>query len=224
MAALPVNIRRRTKAPWSAQGRCRALLPARSDRAAGSHAKRTRASPFAKRTRDAQQVLLPRAHERTYGRAIRTNPSLTPLPNEPETRCSRTKTRAAVETKRTRASARPVQPARAPRRGHGFPRSHGPHEQRVNGEWLMNRYRRPKTGGIRNGALRTKQGRSRNPNEPEPAATEGTRERAAGLQNRAHDRTRHPNDPEPRHRRTNPASRTRPHEPLPPTNPTRGAA
>src|SRR5262245_7851378 len=64
------------------------------------------------------------AHERTHGRRH---------PNEPEPH---------------RGTARPRQRARPRCRGHGFLRSHGPHEQKVNGEWLMSRYRRPKIGGI----------------------------------------------------------------------------
>ena len=34
---------------------------------------------------------------------------------------------------------------RLPRRGHGFPGSHGPPEQRVNCRWLTRRYRRPRS-------------------------------------------------------------------------------
>jgi hypothetical protein len=175
--------------------------------------------------------------ERTYGRAIRTNPSLTPLPNEPDTGCSRTKTRAAVETKRTRASARPVQRVGAPCRGHGFPRSHGPREQKVNGELLMSHYRRPKTGRIRKGGLRANQGRSRtrtNPSLPRPKEPE-TRSRPAnqcgrtnpssqGSPNEPETRGRQPSlaepdQPELHHCRTNPTSRTRPHQPLRPNEP-----
>jgi hypothetical protein len=48
---------------------------------------------------------------------------------------------------------------------HGFPRSHGPRERKVNGEWLMSRYRRPRFGRTRNRALSTHQGPSQSLNE-----------------------------------------------------------
>jgi hypothetical protein len=104
------------------------------------------------------------------------NPSL-PRPKEPETRSrpSNSSARTNSPSPRTRTSYGP------PCRGHGFPRSHGPRERKVDGQWLMNRYRRPQTGRIGNGALRTNQGPAQNLNEPEPAATKATRDARQAL-------------------------------------------
>jgi hypothetical protein len=94
------------QARWSAQVRCRALVPARPDRVVGSRAaprpnepelaeiaKRTRETAATKGTRDAQQAFQTGMHERTHGRPIRTNPSLLApmspsftMPNEPGAR------------------------------------------------------------------------------------------------------------------------------------------
>ena len=136
-----------------------------------------------------------------------------PLPNEPE---------PCVESQRPEPHddrARPVQRVRAPCRGHGFLRSHGPREQKVDGEWLMSRYRRPKVGRIRDGALPTNQGPSQHPNGPEPAAAERTRDAQQAPEARPAERTpasSHerpqasplPNEPDVPHQS--------PHEPLPP--------
>jgi hypothetical protein len=88
-----------------------------------------------------------------------------------------------------------IRPARcsasgAPCRGHGFLRSHGPHDQKVNGEWLMSRYRRPEIGRIRNGALTTNQGPSQDLNEPEPHHCRRSRDGQQAPEARPAERTR----------------------------------
>ncbi len=108
----------------------------------------------------------------------------------------------AARSKRTLShTARPVQRVALPWRGHGFLRSHGPREQKVNGEWLTSRYRRPKIGRIRNGALRTNQGPSQNLNEPElTEIAKRTRETAAAERTRRGQQAFKPvraNEPEP---------------------------
>ena len=81
---------------------------------------------------------------------LRTNHAPARNPNQPPSR-------APIRTNPSLTMARPapVQRVRAPCRGHGFPRSHGPCERKVNSEWLMSGYPRPKIGRIGNGAFRT---------------------------------------------------------------------
>jgi hypothetical protein len=82
-----------------------------------------------------------------------------------------------------------------------------------------------KLGSIRNGALRTNQGPSQDLNEPEPAATKGTRD-AQQAPSLAEPNEREPcvesQRPEPRHCRTNPR-RAPGLTPLPRTNPSRAS-
>jgi hypothetical protein len=84
--------------------------------------KRTRASP--------SPPTEPTSRTRPHGPWPRTNQAV-PHPTNPSLIMAR---------------PAPVQRVRAPCRGDGFLRSHGPHERKINGEWLMSDYRRPKIG------------------------------------------------------------------------------
>jgi hypothetical protein len=94
------------------------------------------------------------AHERTQAvRAIRTNPSQLRNPNEPKPTGARTNPTRQVlwrrpfgrARRRCRRSAyrltRPAARANPVLTRQGFPGSHGPPEQKVNGEWLIRPYR-----------------------------------------------------------------------------------
>jgi hypothetical protein len=58
-----------------------------------------------------------------------------------------TTSRSSIRSVERMGRAPPPVCWRLPRRGHGFPGSHGPPERRVNSRWLTRRYRRPAAAG-----------------------------------------------------------------------------
>jgi hypothetical protein len=135
-------------------------------------------------------------------------------PNEPEPR--RTDEPTVARSKRTRPrTARPRPRVRAPCRRHGLPRSHGPREQKVNGEWLTRGYRPPEIGSIRDGASEDERRAVTKPERTRACRDQRNPRRAAGLQARADGQTRAHNDCQTHPRRAAGTRASPPNEPEP---------
>jgi hypothetical protein len=187
MAAFSRKHQEENKAPWAAQVRYRALFAARSDRVAGGRAaprpnepepcqtnptSHTRPHEPSPRTNPSLAIARtnPTSHTRPHEPSPRTNPSRASNPNEPDaplaaglqTRARPNPSRAAKPNEPEPHTARPVRRVRALWRGHAFPRTHGPGERKVNGDWFMSVSAGRRIGRITNRAWKASHGLPQN--------------------------------------------------------------